>query len=65
MFSWTSGPKVVFWAEAERGRTGSSELDRGEVGVDQARACFCCIYNQWKKRERRMENMEEGMGVVV
>ena len=59
IFSCTSGPKEVLWADAESGNTGSSVLERGEVGVDQARG-WLGIYSQCRRREARCENMDAG-----
>lgn len=52
IFSCTSGPKDVLWADAESGNTGSSVLERGEDDVDQARG-WLGIYSQCRRREAK------------
>lgn len=43
--------KDVLVAEAERGRTNSSVLDRGVDGVDHESECFGLTCNHSRKRE--------------
>lgn len=56
--------KETVVAEAERGRMNSSELERGEEGVDQESVCLSGRCSHWMKRETNQASMVGGGGSV-
>lgn len=58
-FSWKSSSNEDFAAVADKGRTNSSVLERGDDVADQERECFGCTWNHSKKRVTTMTSIEE------
>lgn len=56
--SGTENETVV--ADADSGRMNSSELDRGDDGVDQANACFSERCSHWTERDTNQASIVGG-----